>query len=69
MREYKFQGERINGSGGKVYGGYYKKWIYDVKIRNENLKHYIGWQSKDEHGKIWNEYCEVIPETVELVNV
>ena len=39
MREYKFQGERINGSGGKVYGNYYKKWIYDVKIRNENLKH------------------------------
>jgi len=65
MESYKFKAQRKVGSRNYVTGDYYKKWIYDRG--KENLRHYIGWQSTDENGKIWNEYCEVIPETVELL--
>ena len=68
MREIKFRAVR-KVNGGRVEGDYYKKWIYDAQKREEGLRYYIGWQSKDEEGRIWNEYEEIIPETLELLEV
>ena len=66
MKKYKFRAVR-KVNGGRIEGDYYKKQIYDVTTGKEDLRHYIGWQAKDEKGRIWNDYEEILPETLELL--
>lgn len=49
-----------------LYGDYFKK--YNVKYLYadviKRLIHYIGWQITESSGEIYNEFEEVIPETI-----
>lgn len=63
MREIRFRGKTTGGWW--AYGDYYRRLIYNSVTRKEEFIHYISWQTKDDMGKIWNEYVKVIPETVQ----
>ena len=63
MRPIIFRGKRLDNGESGVEGDYFRKYIYD-RYDNGSLHHLIGWQVTDNDGEKFNDYEDVIRDTV-----